>query len=561
MATWLIALDGDGARHKLAASLLVGRGQYNHVVLDDARISRQHAKISAEQGGFVLYDLNSANGSYVNDEQVKRHKLAPNDLLRFGPFKFRFEADGIDSALRTKTSPPARFVEVATTIGTEPAPAILDTLDVQRPGLLQLEDADRKLRTLYKFLMALAGTIDEGELIERILANLLEVFSAAEVAAIYVQEPNGELRTQVVKRRRETSSSTGITLPPALRDEVVNRARAVLSMAAPPPGKRPRGGNSMHAPIVSDRVLGVLHVRAAAEDMPFVQADLDLLSAMAAQAAIGLQNTRYHQESLKAERLRQDLALAEQIQKSFLPRHLPLVDGIEFATEYRPAFSVGGDFYDVFWLDYQRLGVFIGDVSGKGVSAALLMARITSDLRLAATVEPDPGRALEHVNRIVLERRQTEVFITGVYLTLDVRTRRVRLANAGHMAPIVRRKRTGDLRRLEGMEGTAIGIYDDAEYPSRELALEEGDTLVLCTDGVLEAMNPAGEHFGVTRWEHALAVGSSNAHSLAQRVLDGVRTHASDAAQNDDITLIAIGACSTPLDRANRRDEPTQPTD
>src|SRR5260370_31459160 len=113
---------------------------------------------------------------------------------------------------------------------------------------------------------------------------------------------------------------------------------------------------------------------------------------------------------------------------------------MEFVTDYRPAYSVGGDFYDLFWLDHERVGVFIGDVSGKGVSAALLMARISSDLRVAALAEGSPSLALARVNRQVLERRQPEIFVTGLYLSLDVRTHELLIANAGHLPPFVRRR-------------------------------------------------------------------------------------------------------------------------
>src|SRR6185312_5147607 len=121
---WLVAVDGDlsGRRFSLDAPCLVGRGPYNHVVLDDTRISRQHAKISPESGGHVVYDLNSANGTYVNEVQVKRHRLAPNDVLRFGPFAFKFESELIDSTAPHNMPAPKKFVEVLTSIGTaEPA--------------------------------------------------------------------------------------------------------------------------------------------------------------------------------------------------------------------------------------------------------------------------------------------------------------------------------------------------------------------------------------------------------------------------------------------------------
>src|SRR5690348_11574644 len=146
---WLVSLDGElsGRRFTLEAPCLVGRGPYNHVVLDDGRVSRQHAKISPESGGHVVYDLNSANGTCVNDVQVKRQKLSANDIVRFGPFSFKFESrDTLDS---TGPIRAGKFMEVLTQVGAEPPARIIDSLDVSLStnaqlahGLVELEDAD-----------------------------------------------------------------------------------------------------------------------------------------------------------------------------------------------------------------------------------------------------------------------------------------------------------------------------------------------------------------------------------------------------------------------------------
>src|SRR5262249_12918039 len=162
------------------ATCLVGRGPYNHVVLDDTRISRQHAKIAPEAGGHVVYDLNSANGTYVNDQQVKRQRLKPNDVVRFGPFSFRFESEQREPVGQALVS--HKFVEINTLVGVEPPADIIDSLDVvqaTRPALsanlLDLEDAERKLRTLYAFMQSVASTLDMSELLDRIVKSLLDV--------------------------------------------------------------------------------------------------------------------------------------------------------------------------------------------------------------------------------------------------------------------------------------------------------------------------------------------------------------------------------------------------
>ncbi|HXU73135.1 MAG TPA: SpoIIE family protein phosphatase [Polyangia bacterium] len=562
---WLVAVDGElsGRRFSLDAPCLVGRGPYNHVVLDDTRISRQHAKVSPEPGGHIVYDLNSANGTFVNDVQVKRQKLAPGDVVRFGPFSFRFESEALD---RTGPIKLGKFVEVHTQVGVDPPSKIIDSLDASlatNPGvahdLAELEDADRKLRTLYMFMQSIATTLESGELFSRILKNLLELFPTASAVAVYLRElTTGMMEPRKVMRRDAAPPSLS-TLPGLFHEEVVQKGRAILSAPLVPGGKG-KGGTSMHAPMIfGNDVQGVLHVRAEDTKVGFNQGDLDLLTGLASQAAMALSNARMHAESLKQQRLQQDLLLAEQIQKSFLPRQLPSVEGIEFVTEYRPAYSVGGDFYDLFWLDHERIGVFIGDVSGKGVSAALLMARISSDLRVAALAESSPARAISRVNQAVLERKQHDIFVTGIYLSLDVKTKQLTLANAGHLPPFVRRKTRGELVRVEGGSGTAIGIFDEAVYEQTTIQLEPGDTLVLCTDGILEATDELGEQFGFERLELSLSSGTSRPKDVADRLQRDLREHVGDAAQYDDVTMILLGVAADPAPaRLRRRDEPTQ---
>ena len=543
---WLIALDGElsGRRFPLDSPCLVGRGPLNHVVLDDPRISRQHAKVSPESGGHVVYDLNSANGTFVNDVPVKRKKLEAQDIVRFGPFSFKFEAAPAQQAV--KPAPAfGNLLEVRTLTGADMSGNIVSSLDAVTMdpgsfgGLSEMEDAQRKLSVLYNFMQSIASTLETGELLDRIVQSLFEVFSAADVIAIYLAEPGTEHLVPRKALRRDQQPAQVFTLMPTVHEEVVLKKRAILQ-APVTMRKRSTAGLSMHAPMLyRGAAPGVLYVKGDDRgETPFNQRDLDLLAGLASIAAMSLQNARMYTESLKAQRLAQDMQLAQQIQKSFLPRQLPAVAGLEFVTEYQPAYSVGGDFYDLFWLDERRIGLFIGDVAGKGVSAALLMARITSDLRLAALAEPSAADVMARVNKSVLERKQHEVFVTGIYLTLDVISHEVVMANAGHLPPLVRRRGRGVIQPVEEGTGTAIGFFDEATYEQVSFTLEPGDTLVLCTDGVLEATDVHGVQFGVERFEASIAAGEWTAHGVAERLLSDLRTHVGDAPQYDDLTLI-----------------------
>ncbi len=555
---WLVALDeaAQGKRFPLDAPCLIGRGPLNHIVIDDSRISRQHAKISPEEGGHVLYDLNSANGTYVNDQKINRTRLQHQDLVVVGPFRFRFE----ETHARAATPSPVLFggaMEVQTITGAvPPVSRIIESVDaiaVGAPmsiaGISELEDADRKLRTLYGFMQSISSTLDLAELVSLVVNELLGVFGAAELVTIHLRdEGTGRLAPQR-SMRRDHASVPSPPLPVQVISEVVQKGRAILSQpmlpAASPRGREARTRLTMHAPLIYRGVVeGVLEVHGAtaqgapAQEAPFGQRDLDLLNGLAALAAMALHSTRMHVASLRQARLEQDLLFAREIQQSFLPKDLPSVRGIELAAEYAPAYSVGGDFYDLFWLDATRLGVFIGDVSGKGVSAALLMARMSSDLRAAALAEGEPSRALERLNRSLLAHGQLDVFITGVCLVIDVTTGQVKLSNAGHLPPLVRREPDGAIEPILGGAGTAIGFFDDEEFPQVQFELEPGDAIVLCTDGILEATSSQGEHFGFDRIQASLAAAGASAQEIATRMMVDVRSHGQGVAQYDDITLL-----------------------
>jgi serine phosphatase RsbU (regulator of sigma subunit)/pSer/pThr/pTyr-binding forkhead associated (FHA) protein len=520
----LIALDGKlcGRRICFDQQCLIGRAPSNHFVLEDGRVSRQHAHISTEGPNYVLYDLNSVNGTYVNGDPINRCVLRPGDIVSFGGLSFRFEPETAEDgySLKTRELDPTAQVRIdsgeVTPMGPRSARA------PEAPG-----DADRKLRKLSTSLQSLPSVNGAGDLLDRVARDVLDIFPATLTVAIYLRSPDSDKMTLHVTRSRVQSEHTPIVAL-ELKDWTGRHPVYLLDR-----------GQCMRVPISFGRsVDGALEVRAG--NASFSAADVELLHGLAVQTAMALENIRMHSVTRGHERLQQDLALAEQIQKSLLPRELPRAKGYKFAVEYRPAYTVGGDFYDVFWLSERKLGMFVADVSGKGIPAALLMARISSDLRAAAAAHSDPAEVLAQVNRAVLARKQFDTFVTVVYLTLDTQTRQLVLANAGHEPPLLRHG-DGEVERLAGT-GSALGIFEDARYRSHALSLHPRDALVLCTDGIVEAMDAKGEQFGFERLTRAVEPGSGRAEDLAARVVRELRQHVGKAPAYDDLTLLV---CST----------------
>ncbi len=539
---WLTGIEGNArkVRQPLKGSLLIGRGAYNHVVLKDGRISRQHARIALEDEGCVVYDLGSTNGTFVNGSPVKRQLLHLHDEVSFGSLTFRItagapedRADGGEE-LETPTLRDLGSLTKMTTSGPASSSTQLPVVD-----LGQLEDAYDRLGTLYSFMQTISQTIESAELLGLIASKTREIYQASSSVAIYLAVGEAGGAGQRVFRLAhfagaEPSDPAPAWLPPDVASAVLGSPKGVLT--SPAPG-RSRGGMSMFAPMIDHgETVGVIHVAAGMHTGGFVPADLDLLTGMAAPASMMWRNAQNRIDSLQRERLSYDLELAAQIQRSFLPREVVSVQGVDLFAEYRAAYSVGGDFYDVFWVAPDRLGVFIGDISGKGVAGALLMARISSEMRVAALAHVEPAAVLTAMNRALLGRNQPELFYTAIYLTLDVKTGEVELANAGHPSPYLART---DGTLLEVTEGAAgpIGIVEDAEFVAARLYLGHGDTLVLYTDGVIEAASATGLLYGTDRLEGVLLQADTRPHNIAERILASVASHLGDVPANDDLTL------------------------
>ncbi len=240
--------------------------------------------------------------------------------------------------------------------------------------------------------------------------------------------------------------------------------------------------------------------------------------------------------------LERDLAIAAEIQRSFLPHsdgEAMEWDAFMVHASMLPAHAVGGDFYDYFRLDDQRLGVVIGDVSGKSVPAALLMAVTRALLRACALRGDEPGLCLEEVNRLLLRDTSAERFVTLFYAVLNAEDGELRYANAGHNPPFLLRA-SGIVEELSGAE-LVLGVIADSRYSTRRLRLQPGDCLFLYTDGIPEALNPQREQFSEQRLQRLLSEADGDSpQSLVGRVVESVRHFTAGAAQSDDITALSI---------------------
>ncbi len=271
--------------------------------------------------------------------------------------------------------------------------------------------------------------------------------------------------------------------------------------------------------------------------------EVRLLRLLANQAAIAIVKARLHQEELKQRQAEKELAVARQIQLSLLPRSSPVVPGWEFAEFYQPAQLVGGDFYDFFELPGEpgRLGLVIADVAGKGVPAALFMALSRTMIRTAGLGGRAPAAALLRANQLILNDSQAEMFLTAFYAELDTRSGHLAYARAGHNRPLWWQAATGGLDELAA-DGIVLGAMEAIDLEECEIDMAPGDLILLYTDGVTDAMDGAGQQFGVERLRAAVAADPtaerSSRSSLA--VVRAVGEFTGDTSQFDDLTLVVV---------------------
>jgi sigma-B regulation protein RsbU (phosphoserine phosphatase) len=295
-----------------------------------------------------------------------------------------------------------------------------------------------------------------------------------------------------------------------------------------------------------DELLGTIVLGAKRSEEPYSRTELDVLETVGSQAGLALDNSRLAtslaQEAAQHERLNREIEIAREVQQTLLPQGGPDVPGIEYAGICRPALGVGGDYYDFLQLPGGSFGFAIGDVSGKGVAAALLMASLQASLRgQTLDASDDLASIVCRMNRLLFEATAPNRYATFFYAQYDPATRKLSWVNAGHNAPML--FHNGDIRRLdEG--GTVIGLLPDAQYVQGSAVLSCADLVLAFTDGISESMNAHDEEWGEARLCAAIAASSNRLPiaALLNELLERAEAHAAGAPQHDDMTLVAVRA-------------------
>ncbi|WP_300463997.1 SpoIIE family protein phosphatase [Desulfobacula sp.] len=293
---------------------------------------------------------------------------------------------------------------------------------------------------------------------------------------------------------------------------------------------------------VRNKIIGVIQViNKITPPFIFSNEELDMLVTISSSAAVAIDTAKMHKIILQRETLERDLKLAKEVQESFLPRMLPTLETYRFAALNQPALEIGGDFYNFFKLPTNKLGIVLGDVSGKGISASLFMARLTSDFQYFALLYPEPRELLSHINNVLCERAKRGMFVTLVYMLLDTVENSIQMANAGHVFPIYSDDEGVLLLGHDTKKGPPLGIIPDLEYAQENFTLQKNSSITLYTDGVIEAKNNNNDLFGIDRLLSVIARQTNDPDLMIKGIKGAVDKFTETQGQSDDLTLMVFG--------------------
>ncbi len=539
---------------------LLGRDPACDIVVSTERTSWRHALIFYSNQGHAIEDLDSVNGTFVNGRRIQeRTPLRPRDRIEIPGLQVSFHEDSSGAKVPPLVRPDSRLGEETPETPSLPevdlppdrnAPltaedtTILSSLEVGGVGRLEVRP-EAKLRAVLEMSQALSDTLQLNEALPRVLDRLFSIFPHADRGFILLRDSEtGQFSRKAVRTRLSGSGEPSDELPlsQGILNFALNCGRAILSANASEDERfdpyqsiqRFRIGSIMCAPIVSQagEPFGIIQIDTHDQRHPFCEDDLEVLIVATRMTAQAVELSRWHRQQ-------SDLEGATRIQKSFLPSRRPQIPGLSFFDYYASARLIGGDYFDYVPLPGRRLAVALGDVSGKGISAALLMARLSAAVRFVLATEPNLAEAVRGLNAVMMQV-DADRFITFVAAVIDLEDFSLTLVNAGH-PPLLCRDGSGTaIREIGEAEiGLPLGVFD-RPYEEVHLRLKPGDSLVIYTDGITEARDPKGDFYGIDRLRAVVQAGPGDAAPLGEAILSDVRRFSAGRPQSDDLTLVCL---------------------
>ena len=535
----LIVVNPSGNRSRIPIDpvpFAIGRQADNHLVIRDNRASRNHARIVFDNGDYFIEDLKSSHGVYVNGQRIERQKLYNSDRIEFGfpdsyTLVFTLEEDEIQRLLNQFSA--------TRTAGTAGNLAKLRSLVEVARALQNSLSTDDVLAAVVDAALAFTGFERGFLLLEK--GDELEISVARDRNGRSVQKTLLNVALDALQRalhHRHELLAMHFEAEPVDGAESTSEAemRAVVCV----PLVRVRGNSSEETQMITSKsdTVGLIYLDSQQTAVDLSHGSRELLQTLALEASTILENARLLAEERIKQRMEEELNIAREIQASLLPKRLPSSGWFRAAGTSIPSYQVGGDYFDVKQIAPDTWSIVVTDVSGKGVSSAILAALIQGALVLASEGSVQIAQMMERVNHFLNERTEGEKYATVFYGAIS-RNGELQWANAGHVTPFLVR-RNGEIRALE-TTGMPVGMLPIATYTVETVQLEPGDKIVAYSDGLSEAQNGDGKFFEAGRMKELI---QRHAHAafadLHRTLVQEVERFTRDAVQTDDITAVVI---------------------
>ena len=549
----MVVIEPTGVRREVTVSTTpfkMGRQAGTELTLRDSRISRIQAQINVEEGAYFIEDLGSRHGTFVNGQRVTRQVLHAKDTIDFGvPDSYRLIFMGLEASLDDLLERVEKIVPPGAEAGEGSLAARQGGRELYHLGvLLEVARVLHSGMTLEDVLTAVVDAAiqvtrtERGVLLLPDAANELQPRVARDARRGTLQPSDIDISSSVLKQVSQSRKEliiTDVGDAPDIRQQASVVRLALHTVIAIPLVKLPvMGSHDTTAYGKPIELFGMLYLDSHAPGSAFSELDHEVLRSLAIEATTVIENAKLFAASREKERLEHEMKIAYEIQQQLLPRQIPQSEHFSVLGLNIPCYSVGGDYYDVIELPRGRRGFVVADVSGKGISAALLASMLQGVFSATAGMDTPLDVIASRVNKYLCERSSDDRYATLFYGVLDP-SGHMDYINAGHVAALVRTT-MGQVYPLAS-DNSPVGMFDFAEYHADRAQLQPGDFVVIYTDGISEARNVRDDMFGEYGLRELVKkFTDGTVTELAEAIQQGVREFISTAPQADDMTLLIV---------------------
>lgn len=545
--------EGDPFQFPLTGEKVsVGRSSETTISVPDPFCSGNHAFFYAGDHGFMIRNNQSKNGTFVNGKRILNElELKKGDEILVGTTRIVFDKEISSNVEMTDAPSPSANVntimnlddvlkkhDISTTIRAAAKPLEMEQIKLQHKLLAIINDVNKALllhMSLSELLEHIMDRISEHIPMDRAILMLKEGNPAQHIPKV-VRINNEHLKNEKIQVSQSIinmaiNKHSSLLISDVQDDSRFKAQDSILKMNI---------RSAMCVPLYNNKeIMGLIYADRISLLKPFTDEDLELLTLLSNLAAVKIEHSILYEQSIGIKKMEKELELAAQIQRDFLPKKDPDCEKFKIKGANVPCYQVGGDFYDFIDIDEDRVGITIADVSGKGVSASLLMASMRARLHGEVTPHYKIDEMASKLNDFVHQDTASNKFITFFFGELNTDTGEFTYINAGHTPPVVLDKK-GKVQRLES-GGFCLGMFPDVQFKVQKVILNQGDLVLLFTDGLTECRNAANEELSE---EGLIKIIKSNRklqpQNLLEKIYEELESFTTGTEQMDDMTLVVI---------------------